>query len=65
MIYTGIAGLLASKKGTLSILMLAAMTALGLHGKIDGVAFAAGCSLISTVYCWTSHKVDLASIGKK
>lgn len=62
-VLTGIQGLFNSKKGTLCLLVLTSMTALAAFGKIEGIAFSAGCTLISTIYCWTAHKVDIATIA--
>lgn len=62
MIKKGLVGLLESRKGTLCLLVLSSLTSLAAFGKIDGVAFAAGCTLISTVYCWTQSNIDKAGI---
>ena len=59
----GIAGLLASKKGTLSLLMLACATAAVLLGKIDGISYAAVVTTVSSVFMWTQHKTDMALGG--
>ena len=61
--FKGLKGLVESKKGTLCLLVLGSLTALAAFGKVDGMAFAAGCTLISTVYCFTAAKVDCASLG--
>jgi hypothetical protein len=61
-ILEGIKGLLKSRKGTLCLIVLHCLTILAALGKIDGIAFTAGCTLISTIYCFVQHKVDLAGI---
>lgn len=53
-------GLLSSRKGTLCLLIVAMMSVLGFMGKIDGMAFAGGCSLISAVFCYAHAKTDVA-----
>lgn len=60
MILNGIKGLLSSRKGTLCLLVLASMSVLAGLGKIDGMAFAAGCTVISSIYCFVQHRVDIA-----
>lgn len=58
----GTVALLQSSKGVLCIAVLACMTYLGVHHDIDGTAFAAGCTVITTIFCWTRHKTDLAAM---
>lgn len=55
----GLLGLLESRKGTLCLMVLTSLTVLAFLSKIDGMAFSAGCTLISTIYCWTQHRLDL------
>lgn len=65
MITNGIKGLLASKKGTLSLILLTCATAANLLGKLDSTAYAAVVGTIGTIYCWTAAKIDAASLGIK
>ena len=60
MIYKGLQGLMESKKGTLSLLVLLCATAAVLMKKIDGVSYAAIISTISVIYNYVAHKVDVA-----
>ena len=62
MILNGLKGLLSSRKGTLCLLVLTSMSILAALSKIDGMAFAAGCSIISSIYCFTQHRADIASM---
>ncbi len=63
--FNGLLGLCKSRKGTLCLLVLGSLTGLAAFGRIDGVAFAAGCTLISTVYCWTQSSIDKAGINNE
>lgn len=58
----GLAGLLNSTKGTLCLLTLAAMTYLAHGGHLDGIAFSAGCGVLTSVFCWTQHKTTIAAL---
>ena len=58
----GVKGLLSSRKGVLCLLVLISMNVLAYVGKIDGMSFCACCTLISSIYCFVQHRVDLASL---
>ena len=55
-------GLLDSKKGTLSVLMLICATLAVILGKIDGLSYSGIVSIVSSVFMWTAHKTDIAKI---
>jgi hypothetical protein len=57
----GLLGLIQSKKGTLSLIILACSTVAVMLSKIDGMSYAAVVGTIGTIYCWTAHKVDIAT----
>ena len=59
----GFIGLLKSKKATMSLIILACATTAVMLGKIDGMSFSAVVGTIGTIYCWTAHKVDLATLS--
>lgn len=61
-ILQGITGILASKKGTLSLIVLMCATAAVLMSKIDGVSYAAIIGTISTIFMWTTHRTDCEAI---
>lgn len=61
-LFQGIAGLVSSKKGALSLLVLTSMSVLAAFGKLDGMAYAAGCSAIVSIFCWTHAKTDVAAM---
>lgn len=65
MILQGIKGLLESKKGTLSLIVLACATTGLLLGKLDGMAYAAIVGTMGSIFCWTSHKQSIAELGIK
>ena len=62
-ILNGIAGLFASRKGTLCILMISAMTVCALFGHLDGIGYSAACSVITAVYLHNQRKLD--ELGKQ
>jgi hypothetical protein len=62
LILKGIKGLVESKKGVLILLILTISSVLCAKGRIDGTAYAAVMTVISTIYCWTSSKIDVASM---
>jgi len=57
-ILNGIKGLLSSKKGTLSLIVLAVSAILAAVGKLDGTAWAASMTVVSGVYCFTQSRID-------
>ena len=61
-IFNGVKGLLGSKKACMSLIVLACATAGMLTGHIDGMSFSAVMTVVSGLYCWTAHKIDLAGI---
>jgi hypothetical protein len=63
-IFSGLIGLLGSKKACMSLIILGCATAGLLTGKLDGVSFAAIVGTIGTIYCWTAHKTDIQLGGK-
>lgn len=62
-IFTGIKGLLTSKKATMSIMVLLCSTIGMLSGHMDGSAFAAVMSIVSSIFMWSHTKTDLASLS--
>lgn len=54
----GMRGLMQSRKGTFCLLSLVMLSVLGAMGKLDGVAFTAGCTMISGIFCWAHTKTD-------
>lgn len=58
----GMLGLIQSKKGTLSLIILACSTVAVMLSKIDGMSYAAIVSTIGTIYCWSAAKTDIASL---
>lgn len=60
----GLTGLLGSKKGVLSLIVTVLASALCWHGRIDGTALAAIVGTVATIFMYTNHKVDIASIKK-
>lgn len=59
----GLTGLLGSRKGTLSLVILICITALCALGHLDGNAYAAVCTVISGIFCFTQAKTDQAAIA--
>jgi len=64
MIAKGIKGLLASKKGTLSLIILACSTVGLMLGKLDGTSYAAIVATVSAIYQYTCHKTDIAAMNQ-
>jgi hypothetical protein len=62
-IFDGIIGLFQSRKGTLCIMILNCLTILTALGKVDGIAFCGGCTLISSIYMYTSHKQSIQQMA--
>ncbi len=62
MILNGIKGLLGSKKGTLSLIILSAIIALAATGHLEGMSFAAVVASVQALYCWTQSKTDQVSM---
>jgi peroxiredoxin family protein len=61
----GIIELLSSKKGTLSLLVLACSTTALLLGKLDSSSYAAIITIVASIYHYTTNKIDLANIKNK
>lgn len=59
MILQGIKGLLESKKGTLSLLILATSTAAVLTKHIEGASYAAIISTVAVIYNFVQHRLDM------
>ncbi len=57
-IQKGLSGLLQSRKGTLSLIILVCITALCAWGRMDGTSFAACCTVISGIFCFTQSQTD-------
>ena len=62
--FKGINGLLASRKATLSLLILACSTTAVLLGKIDGMSYAAIVGTIGSIFMWMHTKTDCAHKGE-
>ncbi len=58
----GIKGLFASRKGTLSLIIVAAIVALAATGHLDGIAFAGVMASVQAIFCWTQAKTDQVSM---
>jgi hypothetical protein len=58
----GIQGIFASKKGVLSLLVLASTCVIAMTGHMDA-SVAACLAIVQGIYCWTAHKVDMAAIN--
>lgn len=63
-IFNGIKGLLSSKKGVMSLLMLGTIAGLAATSHLDA-SVAACLAVVQGIYCWTAHKVDLASLPER
>lgn len=61
-VFNGIKGLLASKKGVMSLLMLGVIGGLAYTSHLD--ASVAGClAVVQGIYCWSAAKTDVASMA--
>lgn len=58
----GMKSLLASSKGTLSLLILIVSTIAVMYGKIDGLAWSAIVSSVASIFMWTRMKSDCNAI---
>jgi hypothetical protein len=58
-IVQGTVNLMGDEKGIMCVLILACATAATILGKMDGNGFAAACSVIGSIYCWTQHKENM------
>lgn len=61
-LYSGITGLVKSKKGTFSLLIFLASLVAVFMSKIDGASFAAIVSAVTVIYNYTTHKTDVAAL---
>ena len=57
----GISKLFLSAKGTMSLIVLTATFILALFGRIDGMAFAAAMSCVTSVFLFTHAASDIAN----
>jgi wobble nucleotide-excising tRNase len=57
----GVKKLLVSSKGTLSLIILSIATIALFYGKLPGAYYAAVVGSISTIFCYTQHRTDIAS----
>jgi len=64
-LFKGLLGLLMSKKAMLCLIILAVSGVALFMGKLEGMYFSAIVATISTIYCWTTHKCDIASLNKQ
>lgn len=63
--FKGLTGLLQSKKGVLSLIILAVSGTALFFGKLDSMSFAAVVSTVAVIYNYCAHKVDVASMSLK
>ncbi len=63
-ILNGIKGLLASKKGVMSLLMLGTIGGLAATNHLDA-SVAACLAVVQGIYCWTAAKTDVASMSAR
>jgi hypothetical protein len=61
----GFLGLTDSRKGVLCLLVLNCLTILTAIGKVDGIAFCGGCTLISSIFMYTHQRQQIAMYGNK
>lgn len=59
MILNGIKGLLESKKGTLSLIILGCATWAVMTKHIDGMAYAGIISTVAVIYNFVQHRIDM------
>ena len=59
----GIKGLLDSKKGTLSLLVLLSATVAVLGHRIDGPSYATIITVIASIYNFVQHRIDCIKEG--
>jgi hypothetical protein len=58
----GFVSLIQSAKGTLSLLVLITSVVLCALGKLDGNSFSIVMGVVSSIFMYTNHKVDIATI---
>ncbi len=58
----GFVELLKSKKATMSLIILACATAALFTKHLDGASYAAVIATIATIYNFTQHRIDLATL---
>jgi hypothetical protein len=57
----GVKKLLISSKGTLSLIIFSIATVALFRGALPGAYYAAIVGSISTIFCYTQHRTDIAS----
>ncbi len=61
-ILQGISGLLQSRKGTFSLIILTVATTLCVLGKLPGAYYAGVIATIASIYNYTQHRCDIAGV---
>ncbi len=56
----GLLNLLGSKKGALSLIIIACITGLAAFGKLESMAYAAVVASVQAIYCYTAARTDRA-----